>query len=258
MDKIINVSICIPAFECGGKGVSYLKNLLDSVEIQTYQPYEVIISDHSKSNELEKLCELYSFNIKHYYNSKNRGSCEANLNNAIRLSNGNYIKPMLQDDFFIGPDSLQLMVDALKTTGCEWVAAHTMHCTEDDTSNLHSPHPATLPSDPRQWLKGQNTLGCPSVVMYPKNIEEFNTFLVWFMDVEYYYRLWSSFGFPALVNEKCVVTRLRKDGISSTEISPQVIEEDTRYCIQQGLTNKKPDIEEFPVMLKRAKKLKLL
>lgn len=258
MDKSIDVSICIPAFECGGEGVSYLKTLLDSIQIQTHEPFEVIISDHSKSDELEKLCESYSFNIKHHYNSENRGSCEANLNNAVRLSSGNYIKPMLQDDFFIGPDSLELMVNAVRNTGRRWVAAHTMHCTENDVENLHSPHPAMLPLDPKIWLAGVNTLGGPSVVLYPRMDEEYNPFLVWLMDVEYYYKLWMAHGHPALVNEKCIVTRLRDNGISATEITQDVIAEDTNYCVEQGLTNQKPNIENYPLMLERAQRLNLI
>ncbi len=80
---MVKVSICIPTFACGGHGESYLKTLLDSISKQTYTDFEVIISDHSEDAVLKELCDTYSMNIVHYYNKQNRGSCEANLNNAI-------------------------------------------------------------------------------------------------------------------------------------------------------------------------------
>ena len=258
MDKNINISICIPAYECGGKGVSYLRTLLDSIEKQTYEVFEIVISDHSKSDALETLCNTYSLPIHHHYNINNRGSCEANLNNAVRLASGDYIKPMLQDDYFYGPSSLELMVNSLQNTDKKWVAAHTMHCTEEQQDSLHSPHPPTIPEDSRAWLAGINTLGGPSVVLYPKMDEEYNPFLVWLMDVEYYYKLWSMHGFPSLVTDNCIVTRLREGGITSTEITPEVIAEDTSYCVEQYLNNKKPKVTDFPIMLERAKRLNLL
>ena len=45
------VSICIPAY----KRISYLKRLLESIIIQTYKDYEVIITDDSDNDSVKDL-----------------------------------------------------------------------------------------------------------------------------------------------------------------------------------------------------------
>jgi glycosyltransferase involved in cell wall biosynthesis len=255
---LVKVSICIPTFACGGNGESYLKTLLDSISIQTYTDVEIIISDHSEDAVLKELCDTYSMNIVHHYNKQNRGSCEANLNNAIKLATGEYIKPMLQDDFFNGKEALEKMMEAMLSSSAGWVAAATLHCTEDLIEVLHHHHPAYLPTSAGEWVKGYNTLGTPSVVLYRNIFEYFNEFLVWLMDVEFYYRMWERVGYPALVYDPCIVTRLRAGGITNTEINPAVVEEDTRYCITKHLSKKNIIEEDFPIIFERAKRLNLL
>ena len=50
------ISICIPAY----KRVNYLKRLLESVAIQTFNDYEVIITDDSDDNSVRELADQYS------------------------------------------------------------------------------------------------------------------------------------------------------------------------------------------------------
>ena len=264
MDKNINISVCIPTYECGGKGAFYLKNLLDSLEKQTYKNFDVVVSDHAKSDELAILCKEHSLPIQHHYNPNNRGSCEANLNNAIRLSSGDYIKPMLQDDYFYDIKSLESLVNGLVDSNRKWVSASTIHCTEDNQDYLHTPHIPWLPNIPQRWLEGDNGIGSPSLTLYPRNPEEYNPFLVWLMDVEYYYRLWIHFGYPVLVNDICIVTRQRSQSITNVEVSPQVVEEDRKYCLEIHIprpldgSTRIPDINHYPIMLERATRLNLL
>ncbi|HEY4935407.1 MAG TPA: glycosyltransferase, partial [Puia sp.] len=47
------ISICIPAYQRSG----YLRRLLDSIEIQTFHRFEVIITDDSPGSELQDLVE---------------------------------------------------------------------------------------------------------------------------------------------------------------------------------------------------------
>ena len=41
------ISIIIPTYEMHGVGVKYVKELLESIKLQTYTDFEVIIIDHS-------------------------------------------------------------------------------------------------------------------------------------------------------------------------------------------------------------------
>ena len=50
----MKISICIPTWEQYGKGVNFLKNNFDRILTQTYKNFNVIISDHSKNDEIKK------------------------------------------------------------------------------------------------------------------------------------------------------------------------------------------------------------
>lgn len=41
------ISICIPTWECYGRGFEFINDLLRTIEIQTFKDFEVCISDRS-------------------------------------------------------------------------------------------------------------------------------------------------------------------------------------------------------------------
>ena len=67
MADTVKISIAIPAYAKDNNGISYLKDALESIKNQTFQDYEVVISDHSPSNILLEICEEYSKKIKIVY-----------------------------------------------------------------------------------------------------------------------------------------------------------------------------------------------
>lgn len=102
-------SICIPAY----KNAAYLGRLLDSIALQTFRDFEVIISDDSPDDALLQLIEPYKAKFPIFY-QKNiiaLGTPE-NWNQSIRQANGKWIKLMHDDDWFSGETSLQLFADA--------------------------------------------------------------------------------------------------------------------------------------------------
>ena len=56
MKESLFISICIPAY----KHVDYLQRLLDSILIQTYKNFEIIITDDRPDNSVEILLEKHS------------------------------------------------------------------------------------------------------------------------------------------------------------------------------------------------------
>ena len=56
MADTMKVSIAIPAYAKDNNGISYLKDALESIKKQTFEDYEVVISDHSPSNILLEIC----------------------------------------------------------------------------------------------------------------------------------------------------------------------------------------------------------
>jgi glycosyltransferase involved in cell wall biosynthesis len=80
----MKISICIPTWEQYGRGVEFLKNNFEQILKQTYKDFNVIISDHSKDDNIKSLCENYSsqIKIKYFKNENHFGNGPANTNNT--------------------------------------------------------------------------------------------------------------------------------------------------------------------------------
>ena len=55
------ISIGIPTYEMSGYGVYYLNELLETISYQTFDDFEVIISDHSIDTKIEDFINSSSF-----------------------------------------------------------------------------------------------------------------------------------------------------------------------------------------------------
>ena len=111
-------SICIPVWEQHGFGLQYLKDLIHSIQIQTFQNYEIVISDHSQNNDIDnfinKEFKFDSSALKYKRYSENYGNGVANLNKALKMANGEIIKIMFQDDFMFDRRCLEKFDEAFK------------------------------------------------------------------------------------------------------------------------------------------------
>src|SRR5688500_15313078 len=108
------VSICIPTYN----QTRYLKNTLQSILIQTYKDYEVIITDDTSSSIISDFLKVYNFKAKlRYYHNKPALGSPQNWNYCISKAQGEYIKILHHDDWFSKNDSLLHFVEALENTG---------------------------------------------------------------------------------------------------------------------------------------------
>ncbi|MDR5589694.1 glycosyltransferase family 2 protein [Christiangramia sp. SM2212] len=90
------VSICIPVLN----GEKYLNEALSSIELQSYQNIEVIISDNGSKDSSMDICLEYKTTSKYpvrIYDHHTMGIGE-NWNNCVTKSNGEYLKFLFQDD----------------------------------------------------------------------------------------------------------------------------------------------------------------
>src|ERR1700753_16179 len=110
MEEEVFISICIPAY----KRISFLKRLLDSIELQTYRRFEVIVTDDSPDNEVRDLCRSHALSpvIRYFKNEKKLGTPE-NWNESIRRAGGGWIKLMHDDDWFLEPAALKVFAEAV-------------------------------------------------------------------------------------------------------------------------------------------------
>jgi len=260
MEKL---SICIPTYNNEGvkhsndyNNISMLLDLFKSIEMQTFKDYEVIISDHSIDNSILVICEEWKnkINIKYHQYTKNYGSCEANLNNAMKLAKGKYIKPILQDDYIISKNAIDKQINVLDG-GKKWVASGCLHINENNKKKLFKPHPPNW-GNTNSLLNGVNLIGSPSVIMHVNDGSFYDINLILLMDVEFYYLLFNKYGVPSLINDLDYVSRLRSDGISNTMISKKLIEEEKNYLTKKYIMGGEVNINNFPNMYNRILKLK--
>lgn len=227
-------SICIPVWEQHGFGLQYLKDLIHSIQIQTFQNWEIVISDHSRNDEIYKyLMLLYSDvrgRMKYIKNTSNYGNGVANLNETLIDASGEIIKIMFQDDFMFDRRCLEKFDNAFQDKNTKWAVCGCNH-TRDGVNFERF----MVPCWNDKLLEGVNTISSPSVLAFRnKNVELFDENLTMLMDVEYYYRLGKRYGLPTVI-EDCLVTNRCHDNQISSRYSGN-LEEEIKYCKEKYAT----------------------
>lgn len=203
-------SICIPVWEQHGFGLQYIKDLIYSIQIQTFQNYEIVISDHSINNDIYEFVATLK-NIKYVKNLSNRGNGVYNLNQTLIRASGEIIKIMFQDDFMFDRRCLEKFDEAFQDENNKWAVCGCNHTR--DGVNFERP---MVPSWNDKLLEGVNTISSPSVLAFHnENIELFDEDLTMLMDVAYYYRLGQRYGMPTVIEDCLVTNRCHENQISS-------------------------------------------
>ena len=190
MKEVPLISICIPAY----KRVTYLQRLFDSISIQTFKDYEVIVTDDSPDESVGSFVNEFRGieNIRYYKNIKVLGTPE-NWNESIRKANGEWIKLMHDDDWFADKDSLQIFCEAtLKNADCSFFFSAYKNVNEK--SNFEQPVYLNwwgrflLNQSPLNLFKKQ-FIGAPSSTLIRRNVGLFyDSNFKWVVDFEYYIR----------------------------------------------------------------------
>ncbi len=104
------VSVIIPFYN----NIEELKNAIDSVLIQTYKIYEIIIIDDCSSVSLDQLkLYLINKNIKYFRNNSNKGPGYSR-NKGIEMSNGEYLAFLDSDDTWM-TNKLEIQLNFMQT-----------------------------------------------------------------------------------------------------------------------------------------------
>jgi glycosyltransferase involved in cell wall biosynthesis len=220
----ILVSICIPAY----KRIDFLQRLLDSVGIQTFPNFEVIVTDDSPDESVKNLCDQYQNKFPiHYYRNKNTLGTPENWNESIRKANGEWIKLMHDDDWFMNQDSLQYFVDIIaQNASLSFVfsAYSNVYLETDQSKNvfLRNSDLKRINNNPATLLSG-NSIGPPSVVLHKKiNSILYDGRMKWLVDIDFYIRYLSStqahYIPKALVNIGMSENQVTKNVFRNSEI----------------------------------------
>ena len=162
------MSVAVPTHEMKN-GVKFLTRLLDSLWDQSFQDFEIVVTDNSDGNELKDLCEYYGSTIR-YFKNPEKGMA-VNTNYAMEKSMGEVIKMIYMDDFLAHEDSLQNIKTHFKG---QWLVTACTHVYgfDSDYEQRFNTHIPTFHSID-DMIEGRNTIGSPSVLTV-RNREHLN------------------------------------------------------------------------------------
>jgi dTDP-4-dehydrorhamnose reductase len=215
-------SIAIPTYGYDGNGIDFLEFSLELLHSQTFKDFEVIISDHSIDDTIKAVYNKWSDKLRMTYviNENGRGIISPNINNAMKLCNGRYIKILFQDDFLYDVNSLQIQHNFIsENKEVKWFMTKFYHSnTGTDFYKLYAPRWVN-----HQW-RGHNLMGCPSgLTLKNENLLSFDEGLNWYMDIDYYQKLYLKYGKPFILDEVTVVNRTW--GARLTDTIPQSLKD---------------------------------
>lgn len=185
------VAICIPAYNDELK----LKTLLNSIKIQTFKDFFVVISDDSINDNIRILCDEYKeqFYLIYSRNELPLGPTK-NTNRAIAIADSNryeYLKIMHHDDFFTYDDSLDFFVSMLdEDLDASMAFCNTIQLSPNGTYEryISDDELSLLLDDYRNLVLG-NIIGDPSVTIMRKTYLRMDENLLWDVDWEWYMRI---------------------------------------------------------------------
>lgn len=215
------VSIAIPCYEMKGLGAQFLNESLLKISNQTYKNIQVVISDHSSTNIIENVVNIWlkELNIKYIKNIENVGSSSSNTNLAIDNCDGELVKILFQDDFLYDENSIKSIIDNFSDND-KWLVTTCLHT--NDGINMYNEH---QPRWNDEIHLGVNTISSPSVLTIHKSVRErFDDNLIWLMDCDMYKKLYIKYGLPKILPTINVVNRLWGSRLSDT--IPQSIKDD--------------------------------
>jgi len=227
----MKVSVACPTFEYYGRGVEVLDDMFRTIANQTLKDVEVVVSDHSRTDEIENYCNQneHDLDIKYLRNENGRGNPCINTNNAIDHCSGEVIKIFQQDDFLYDTEALEIMYNEMTNSDKKWFVCGAVH-TRDDGHTFFNP---MLPRwDPLMIHEDQhNFIGGVSVTSIKQEVKvRYDHDLRMLLDVDFYYHTMLEYGMPIFHQDTLIVNRVRDTDTLMAEVTPEEVQEEFKYC----------------------------
>lgn len=199
------ISIVIPTSDMVKKE-EFFTRCLDSLWLQTYQDFEIIVTDNSDDDVIKEICDYYNTGIQ-YYKNPIKGMAP-NTNEGIKRSKGELIKFLYMDDYLAHPDSLLKILTHFEG---QWLVSGCLH---DDGLEVFKPH---IPHYSVDIHLGNNTIGGPSVLTIRNHDPMlFDETMTWLLDCDYYRRMYDKYGEPTILKDKNVIIGLHPSQATHT------------------------------------------
>lgn len=205
------VSVCIPVYNAA----DYIRQAIDSVLVQNFRDYEIVIVDNSSTDAtvsvIEDATKRAAGNVRFYRNDRNIGLV-ANLNKCLEYARGDYIKFLCADDLLL-PGCIEAMARALDHNHSATLVGCTRTTIDKHGRNLGSkryPGNGTVIGGHEvitRCLFGGNFIGEPSAVMFRRRqaADGFQESMPQLSDMDMWFRLLEQGDFIVLKQSLCAV-----------------------------------------------------
>lgn len=183
------ISICIPTY----KRPHLLKKLLDSIRIQTFTDFEILINDNSPDDSVQVLLKDYQSILSICY-EKNEPAVSAGMNTlkVMRRAGGSWIKLMHDDDWFEEGDALAIFADEALHSGKPFIfcASNQVQLqTGQSKAAMFDTEKKRMLDDSPFCLFYQNVIGQPSVAMHKNDPAiQYDAGFNFLLDIDFYMR----------------------------------------------------------------------
>ncbi len=230
------ISICIPTY----RQLPILLSLLKTIDFQTFRDFEVIISDDSPDDEIERaiFSAKWTFPLRYYRNNPSKGSPQ-NWNYAISLAQGEWIKIMHHDDWFYDSESLKFFAEAVlqnPETDFFFCKSYVNNGNKSE-EYIYQPNPSKLRNISKYpaLLFEANLIGAPSATMYKKSVKlQYDSKLMWLVDIEYFCRVIQNFKVQHIERGLIVTSEFQEHQLTYSLLDNKAIEiREYLYCYEQ-------------------------
>lgn len=233
------VSIIIPTFNRR----DYITIALDSVRVQTYKDYEIIIIDDGSSDDTKEVLKPYQENVRYFYQD-NRG-IPATRNKGIREAKGDFIAFLDSDDHWL-PEKLERQIECFSKHPHYGMVATRCSCTTPEGKFLKKNRPGKSGWILTDLFKA-NFIRTSSAMIKKECLEEIGLFDESLPECEEY-DLWLRIAkqYPiGFIDEPLTVYTDNPQGVSTDSLAGRlqrlkVLEKDyLKECIPQALYRKR-------------------
>lgn len=224
----MKISVAIPTSNMPN-GEALFRRCLDSLWDQSFQDFEIVVTDNSDDNSIRAICSYYGAGINYYRNP--RKGMALNTNDAIMKSRGDIIKVLYMDDFLIDDEALETISERFEG---RWLVNGCIHV---DSYGV-IPRDAHVPSWNDRMHEGVNTIGSPSVMAILNDDPMlFDEELTWLLDCDYYRRMRDRWGYPVIVPKPLTAIGIH-DGQATNTMGDQRKQQECLYMMEKYKQNK--------------------
>ena len=211
---MVRVSVIIPTY----RRPEFLRRAIESVLNQTFQEFELIVVDDCSGDLTHQVMKNYTDPRICFLQHKTKKGGAAARNTGIRISQGQYIAFLDDDDEWL-PEKLKLQVDLLNNSPWEVGVVYTgYNKVAKETGELLAYKAATKTGNLSLALHDKNWVGTTSSVLFRKECIEtvglFDENLSSLQDYDLWIRISREFEF-ASINQPLVIYQVHTERIST-------------------------------------------